>query len=111
MRTHNLDKPKKYMAHRFSYLKLVGPIPEGLQIDHLCRVRHCVNPDHLEPVTNKENIRRGIVGMFHAKKTQCPAGHPYDRDNTRIGSNGSRNCKQCDKIRQALYRARKKGVL
>lgn len=78
-------------AHRFAYELLVGPIPAGLDIDHLCRVRHCVNPAHLEPVTRSENLRRGTPhgppdgGSAAARqraKTHCPKGHPYDEENT-----------------------------
>ena len=78
-------------AHRFAYEMLVGPIPEGLDLDHLCRVRHCVNPNHLEPVTRSENLRRGIrprlpqndrIGDKNRAKTHCPKGHPYDEANT-----------------------------
>lgn len=66
-------------AHRYVYERLVGPIPEGLQIDHLCRNRACVNPAHMEPVTNWENTLRGE--NFIAKQVKgntCPKGHPYD---------------------------------
>lgn len=68
------------LAHRFSYELLVGPIPDGLQLDHLCRNRICVNPDHLEPVTQRENLLRGttLPGQ-NARKDRCPQGHPYDR--------------------------------
>lgn len=62
----------KPLAHRIAYELFVGPIPEGLQIDHLCRVRRCVNPEHLEPVTQLENVRRGIW----AQATHCKYGHP-----------------------------------
>src|ERR1043166_7685871 len=61
-------------AHRAAYESLVGPIPDGLQIDHRCRIRCCVNPAHLEPVTNVENQRRGLRGEL---TTHCPAGHEY----------------------------------
>lgn len=71
-------------AHRVSYLLHRGEIPDGLQLDHLCRVRHCVNPDHLEPVTNQENASRGLTGDNHRSKTHCPKGHPYDEENTRL---------------------------
>lgn len=71
-------------AHRFAYEALVGPIPPGLTLDHLCRTLACVNPDHLEPVSRAENIRRSPGGRasINARKTQCPHGHPYDDANT-----------------------------
>ena len=87
-------KSEDGQAHRFAYELLVGPIPEGLQIDHLCRVRHCVNPSHLEPVTCQENLRRGI--NVQAAKTHCPRLHPYDEVNTRIRPDGSRHCRICE---------------
>lgn len=89
--------PKKYfLAHRLAYEFFVGPIPEGLQIDHKCRVRSCVNPAHLEAVTLQENIRRGETGIHQRTRTHCPHGHPYDEANTyRRPSNGTRICRQC----------------
>lgn len=74
----------KVYVHRWVYEQEVGPIPEGLEIDHLCSVRHCVNPDHLEPVTHHENMLRGdTIAARNARKTQCPRGHAlvveYDR--------------------------------
>lgn len=68
------------MAHRFAYELLVGPIPEGLTLDHLCRETMCCRPDHLEPVTLADNIRRQI----RTRSTHCPRGHPYDEANTRL---------------------------
>jgi len=66
-------------AHRFAYEALVGPIPDGLVIDHLCRVRHCVNPAHMAPVTTGENVLRGeSPSAKQARKTHCPNGHEYD---------------------------------
>lgn len=82
-------------AHRLAYEAVKGPIPAGLQIDHLCRVRNCVNPDHLEAVTQQENVRRGRVGENTRSKTHCPQGHPYDEANTYRNPAGSRNCRTC----------------
>ena len=79
-------------AHRASYEHFVGPIPKGLHVDHLCEVRACVNPAHLEPVTIKENVRRASKG--HAAKTHCPRGHEYDEANTYLWR-GNRVCRTC----------------
>lgn len=68
------------LVHRYVYDKLVGPIPEGLTLDHLCRVRCCVNPNHLEPVPREENWRRGERNQY-TRKTHCPQGHPYSGHN------------------------------
>lgn len=90
------------VAHKLSYETFVGPIPQGMQLDHLCRNRSCINPDHLEPVTPKENIRRGTG---HGKETNCPAGHEYNESNTyfeKIG--GNRHCKVCDRDRKRVRR-------
>ncbi len=70
-------------AHRFAYELLVGPIPEGLEPDHLCRNRDCVNPYHLEVVDHRTNVLRGQgIAARNAIKTHCPKGHPYDEQNT-----------------------------
>ena len=85
-------------AHRFAYELLVGPIPEGLTIDHLCRVRHCVNPAHLEPVTSRENTLRGDTpAARNAAKTHCPQGHPLEAGNLRLSElrRGGRACLIC----------------
>lgn len=69
---------KRRMAHRVAYELVKGPIPKGLVLDHLCRVRNCVNPDHLEPVTNRENVLRGIgLSAIAARRNQCEKGHAY----------------------------------
>ena len=93
------------LVHRVSYIAFRGVIPEGLVIDHLCRNRRCVNPNHLEPVTAAENQRRG----FPATKTECKNGHPYDEKNTyrRPGTNGQRDCRRCAVDRARRYRGRK----
>lgn len=89
-------------AHRFAYELLVGPIPEGLQIDHLCRVRHCVNPRHLEPVTQRENKNRGLKGRA---TEHCPKGHAYDVSNTywRKDRPNNRECKTCRAQRKQAH--------
>lgn len=92
---------KAYQAHRLSYETYIGPIPDGLQLDHLCRVRHCVNPTHVEPVTNWENLKRGVgPSAINARKTRCNRGHPYTEDNTHINPAGARRCRKCHRDRQ-----------
>lgn len=92
-------------AHRWSYQYHVGPIPEGLHLDHLCRVRNCVNPAHLEPVTCQENLRRGeTLNAANLRKTHCPKGHPYDAENTYRYSDGRRACKECNRIHNRKLR-------
>ena len=89
---------KRHLAHRLVYQLLVGQIPEGLVIDHLCSVRHCVNPRHLEPVTPAENNRRcACVSTLNALKTHCPQGHPYDAENT-LQYPGARVCRACQRL-------------
>lgn len=92
---------KKTSPHRFAYEYYVGPIPEGAEPDHLCRVRHCCNWQHLEAVTHEENIRRATELITH-----CTKGHEFTEENTQIGPNGQRKCRQCNRDRQqAFHRA------
>lgn len=96
-------------GHRFAYLALVGPIPDGLELDHVCRVRHCVNPAHLEPVTHLENLKRRKPSEEWARSqpTHCVNDHEYTRDNTYNRPNGKRDCRICKNAEKARYRARK----
>lgn len=100
-------------AHRFSYELFIDKIPDGLTIDHLCRIRNCVNPDHLEVVTTKENILRGnCPAAIHSRKTHCQNGHKFTSDNTYIQPNG-RGCLKCLREYQRKYQLqlrRSKGI-
>lgn len=99
---------KKRGCQRVSYELFIGPIPDGLHIDHLCRVHNCVNPDHLEAVTPRENVLRGIsLWASNVRKTLCPQGHPYSGDNL-IVRGKSRYCRICvRKLDAARWHRRK----
>ena len=97
------------LVHCVVYEVLVGPIPDGLQLDHLCRTKACANPAHLEPVTNRVNGERWSESITH-----CPAGHERNDKNTHVETDGSRKCRICHLARQTAryhqdpeYRARK----
>lgn len=104
-------------AHRYSYEHFIGPVPEGLVLDHTCHKgsvcvggvgcphRRCVNPGHLEPVTNEENIRRGNIGMVRKARRFCRHGHRYTPTNTYIAPDGARQCRECRRLGQAARRA------
>ncbi len=98
--------PTRLYAHRLSYELAKGPIPTGLELDHLCRNSVCVNPKHLEAVTHQENNLRG--NNNHRNKTHCPQGHPYDLVNT-YRFNGGRWCRPCHKKADERYRIRKRA--
>ncbi len=92
-----VDRRKIVAAHRVAYMLLVGDIPDTLQIDHLCRNRACVNPDHMELVTVGTNVRRGVsIPAQRGRAKVCPNGHPYSGDNVRVSKRG-RECRACDR--------------
>jgi hypothetical protein len=100
----------KVFAYRLAYELLVGPIPEGLTIDHLCVNPNCVNPAHLEPVTLGENSLRGSgPAAQNKRKTHCHKGHPLSGDNLYNKPGGRRQCRRCINERARLRRAAKKG--
>ncbi len=104
------DGERQVKAHRWAYEYLVGPIPEGMRIDHLCRNRGCVNPRHMEVVTHKENTLRGTAPTaINAHKSACLRGHPFDYANTWIAADGGRRCRACNCIRQRQTQARAKA--
>ena len=102
---------RRTRAHRIAYELAIGPIPAGLVIDHLCRNRRCVNPDHLEPVTSQENTRRGVTGQARAEQkraqTHCEHGHEFTEANTAYRLTGGRKCKECHRLREAERRKAK----
>lgn len=106
------------VAHRFAYGLLVGPVPEGLQLDHLCRVRRCVNPAHLEPVSQQVNMARGIgATAINASKDRCVNGHKFTPENTyavpatKAVPNGGRACRTCKRANDRAYKRRKAVAL
>lgn len=99
---------KTFRVHRVAWEMVRGPIPEGMVIDHLCRNKKCCDPEHLEVVTQKENVRRGNSGKRNAEKTHCIHGHPFDEVNTYVSKTGSRQCLACTKARNREYARRKK---
>jgi HNH endonuclease len=104
-----------FRSHRWSYERLRGSIPNHLKLDHLCRVRHCVNPDHLQPVSPKENIRRGMTGLdsnpWNRGKTHCIHGHEFTPENTyQVIKDGTprRYCRACQKESDRRHNERKR---
>ena len=105
------DGTRGVKAHRFSWEQINGVVHEGFELDHLCRNKECVNPQHLEAVTHRENIMRGdgpeLLRQYYLSRTHCPLGHPYDNENTYIKpSNGGRQCRVCREISRKKWEAK-----
>ena len=103
---------QKHYAHRAVFLDNGGVIPDGLELDHLCRVRRCVNPAHLEAVTRSENVRRGLAGEVVAKtqraKTHCLNGHEFTDENTTVTKQGWRSCRECHRVWSRDWKRRRR---
>ena len=97
-------KGKLHRAHREVYRLLVGEIPDGLTLDHLCRNTLCVNPQHLEPVTRRANSERQALALY---RSECLRGHPYTPENTYVNRRGCRSCKTCRAAAIIKHRANK----
>ena len=95
--------------HRVAYTLLVGAVAADMHLDHLCRVRLCCNPSHLEPVTPWENLLRADTpSSINARKTECDHGHPFDEANTYITKSGWRSCRTCHRLRARERKARQR---
>lgn len=102
---------KLEQVHHTAYKLFYGVIPEGLELDHLCRNRACFHPAHLEAVTHIVNLERGLIGTREKTKTHCPLGHKYTPENTiKDYRNNGRTCRACHYIRVARWHARQKGI-
>lgn len=105
---------RQQSAHRVAYRLFTGPIPDGLQLDHLCRNRTCCNPAHLEPVTQQENMRRGSLSLHYERcraLTHCRRGHPLSGVNLYIDKRGRRDCCECRRARKRAHWAKTRGAL
>ena len=100
---------KPILAHRYYYEQKYGRVPDGLELDHLCRNRWCCNPDHVEPVTHRENMLRAPAALA----THCKQGHEWTEENTYYARSASgfprRKCRKCTAVWQRAYQARKKA--
>lgn len=94
---------RMYLAHRYAWELEHGPVPEGLELDHVCRNRACINVEHLELVTHRENTLRGdTIPARYAARTHCDRGHAFDAENTAIRPGGARRCRECRRARQRV---------
>ena len=97
--------PKLYLVHRLAFAMLNHKLGENTQVDHLCKVRNCINPKHLDEVTSKENTRRGLIKKYNTDPNKCPYGHDYDREIPgKAEGSVYKNCSKCRKHRHAQKR-------
>ena len=101
---------RTFRVHRVVWERLVGPIPAGLHLDHLCRNRACANPDHLQPVTHAENVARGIFAAGKPRLASCRKGHPWTPGNTKYVRGNVRTCRECARAADRAYKARKRAA-
>lgn len=111
---HDLDEgAKTSSAHKVSYEYFVGPVPEGKILDHICRIRCCVNPEHLEPVTHQINVRRGMLSetnkLRFSRQTHCKKGHLLSGENLRLTKIGFRLCRICQSAFKKSWRNKQRG--
>lgn len=105
---HGKPTFRRVLAHRLVWEECFGPVPDGLVLDHLCRNKICVNPEHLEPVSQRRNVLRGIGPTAeNARKTHCIHGHEFTDENTLAQPSG-RLCRECKRVASIEYRQRKK---
>lgn len=98
-------------AHIISFELLNGLVPSDRELDHTCKNPPCINPSHLEPVTHQINMLRGnTFARVNKSKTHCPKGHEYNSENTRMAPNGSRLCRECDRISSKMFYHKKKAI-
>lgn len=103
-----MPSPKTYATHVFVYRHIVGSVPDGMELDHTCRNPGCCNPDHLEPVTHKENVLRGNCVASAVRRTgQCKRGHEMSNENVYVFPDGRRQCRECRKVARESSRARR----
>lgn len=99
-------------AYKWLWEQTNGPVPDGLELDHKCRNRACIEPSHLEPVTHQVNIRRGNTGGmgYNQRKTHCKRGHPFSGNNLYLYPNGDRGCRACTHAHHDKYKSQKRVV-